>query len=341
MPTEATRVLTLRELNRALLARQMLDGRRRVPVAKAVGRLVAMQAQYAPSPYVALWARLTGFRKEQLTRALRNGTVIKSGVMRGTLHVVTRELYPYIQAAHIEAQRGRATGLGTDPERLAERWPDEPPEDPRALAGRLLGTDDRWTIAFTLRAMPWVRTAPLGEWPHNKPSPSVLWREPLAPPEEGAARVVRGYLSAYGPASREDVEQFTGFRRRQIDPALDRTRIFEDEQGRVLHDAPRAPLPDARTEAPVRFLPAFDSVILAHRDRARILPAAYLDTVLRRKNATTLATFTVDGFIAGSWKIDKARGRWKLWTEPFEPLPRRVREEVEREGERLVAFYES
>jgi DNA glycosylase AlkZ-like len=335
------RTLTLGELNRALLARQMLLERRRLPVVRAVGRLVALQAQYSPSPYVALWSRVRGFRKEQLTRALVTGTVVKGSVMRGTLHVVTRDLFPSIVAAHIESQRGRLKKIGTDPERVAQQWPDEPVADPYPLAGRLLGTDDRWTIAFTLRAMPWLRTAPIGEWPHNKPSPNVLWREPLAPPDEGAQRVVRDYLAAYGPASRDDVEQFTSFRRGQIDPALDGTRRFEDERGRVLHDVARAPLPDASIAAPVRFLPSFDSIILAHRDRSRILPDPYLNTVLRRKNATTLATFTVDGFIAGAWKIERIRGRWKLRIEPFEPLPQRVRDEVEREGERLTAFYES
>jgi hypothetical protein len=336
-----TRVLTLRELNRTLLARQMLLVRGRVGVVRAVGRLVALQAQYAPSPYVSLWSRLASFRKDQLTRALVSGTVIKANVMRGTLHVVTRDLYPFIVAAHIESQRGRIEGLGTDPEWLTQQWPDEPVADPDALAARLLGTDDPWTIAFTLRAMAWVRTAPRGEWPHHKPSPAVVWRDPLASPEEGARRVAHAYLAAYGPASREDVEQFTSFKLRQIAPALDRLRTFEDEQGRTLYDVPRALLSPEGTEAPVRFLPPFDSIILAHRDRSRILPNEYYETVIRRKNATTLATFTVDGFIAGSWTVDRKRGRWSIDLEPFAPLPRGTRADVAREGEQFVAFYES
>ncbi len=63
------KTLTLRELNRTLLARQLLVERSRLTPVSAVERLVALQAQYAPSPYVALWSRLDGFRKEQLTRA--------------------------------------------------------------------------------------------------------------------------------------------------------------------------------------------------------------------------------------------------------------------------------
>jgi hypothetical protein len=312
-----------------------------MPLVRAVGRLVALQAQYPPSPYVALWSRVAGFRKEQLTRALTDGSVIKAGVMRGTLHVVTRDLYPFIQSAHIASQQGRIEGIGTDPVALAAQWPEEPVQDAYALAGRLLGTDDRWTIAFTLRAMPWVRLPPTGDWPHTKPRQSVLWDEPLAAPEEGAARVVRDYLAAYGPASRDDVEQFTSYKVRQIAPALEGMRTFEDEQGRILYDVPRGLLSSKKTKAPVRFLPAFDSIILAHRDRSRILPDAYRETVLRPKNTVTRATFTVEGFIAGAWKIEKQRGRWKLELDPFEPLPKRVRDEVDREGDGLVAFYES
>jgi hypothetical protein len=262
-------------------------------------------------------------------------------VMRGTLHVVTRDLYPYIVSAHIESQQRRIESLATDPVALAARWPEEPVEDARALAGRLLGTDDRWTIDFTLRAMPWVRLPPVGEWPHTKPTPSVLWRDPLPPPDAGAARVVRDYLAAYGPASRDDVEQFTFFKVRQIAPALEGMRTFEDEEGRTLYDVPRGPLSAENTKAPVRFLPAFDSIILAHRDRSRILPDEYRETVLRPKNAVTRATFTVDGFIAGAWKTEKQRGRWKLELEQYEPLPKRVRGEVDRERAALVAFYES
>lgn len=333
------RTLTAGELNRTLLQRQLLLERRRRSLTGAVDRLVALQAQYAPSPYVALWSRVAGFRKEQLTDALRSGSVLKAGVMRGTLHVVTRELYPFIEAAHIDSQRGRVEGRGMDPAGLAARWPDGPVDDADALAAELLGTDDRWTIAFTLRAMPWVRTAPVGVWPHTKPSPSVLWREPLASPEAGAARVVRGYLAAYGPAAREDVEQFTSFKVRQIEPALAGLPTFADEAGRTLFDVPRATITPAATPAPVRFLPPFDSILLAHRDRSRILPDAYREVVLRRRNATTLATFTVDGRVAGSWRAVRSRRRYRVDVEPFSPLPAKARGEVEAQRDALERFY--
>src|SRR5438045_9340747 len=93
------RVLTLRELNRALLERQLLLKRQRLTVPRAIERLCALQAQYAPSPYIALWSRLTGFRKEQLTRALEDRTAVKSSLFRITLHLTSAGDHPYFAAA--------------------------------------------------------------------------------------------------------------------------------------------------------------------------------------------------------------------------------------------------
>ena len=337
------RELTVRELNRTLLARQLLLERRRISVVKAVEKLVALQAQYAPSPYVALWTRLERFRKEQLTKALAGGSVVKAGSLRTTLHVMGAREYPWIVSAYIESESGRIGGLGIDLEVLRAAIPDAPISSHESfeLGHRVLETDDRWTVAFALRALPGVRTAPIGPWPHTKPSPWVLWRDELPPPDEAGVRVVRQYLAAYGPASREDIVQFTSFKVRQIEPALDGLRTFADEHGRTLYDVPRAPLVPADASTPVRFLPAFDSIILAHRDRSRIVPPEYLDAVFNTKNATTKQTFTVDGFVAGAWRVERSRGRWKLSVEPFAPLSAKVRRQVDAEGARLVAFYHS
>jgi len=332
------RVLSPGELNRTLLARQLLLERKRIPVVKAVERLVALQAQYAPSPYVALWSRVEGFRKERLTNALTDGTIIKTGSLRSTLHVLSGDEFPYLISAFIDAQRGRTAGLGVDIEALRAAIPDEPltNRELTALGHQVLGTDDPWTVSFAYRALPFVRTAPVGPWPHTKASPYVLWREPLPDAQVSSARVVLRYIAAYGPASRDDVAQFTFFKFRQIDPALEGLRTFEDEQGVTLYDVARAPLAAADAPAPVRFLPAFDSIILAHRDRSRILPDAYRDTVINKKNATTKNTFTVDGLVAGAWRIEKK----KLVLDPFAPLPLQARREVEAESARLVSFYE-
>jgi hypothetical protein len=329
--------VNLRELNRTLLVRQMLLERKRVPVAKAVARLVALQAQYAPSPYVALWSRLEGLSKAQVDRAFARGSIVSAGTLRSTLHVMAATEYPSIEAACIDTQRGRIANLGVDVAALRDALPDGPLDsaETRALASRVFGTDDEWTIAFSMRALPFVRTPPVGPWPHTKPPPYMLHRDPLPDAAGAASRVVRAYVAAYGPATRNDVEQYTGFRIRQIAPALEQLRSFEGADGETYYDLARAPRADARVNAPVRFLPAFDSVILAHRDRARIVPTEYMDAVFNKKNATTKNTFTVDGFVAGAWRIEKQ----KLAVEPFVPLPLKARREVDAEGARLLAWY--
>jgi len=329
--------VTLRELNRTLLLRQLLLDRKRVSLIKVVTKLVALQAQYAPSPYVALWSRIEGFRKEQLTRSLAVGAVVKAGSLRTTLHVMARDEFPYLAAAYVESERGRTEGLGVDVALLRAALPDGPVTSAELfeLGYQVLGTDDRWTVAFAYRALPFVRTAPVGEWPHTKPSPFALWHEPLPDAQESAIRVVRQYLAAYGPATRDDIVQYTSFKVRQIEPALEGLPTFVAEDGRTLYDTPRAPRARSDARAPVRFLPAFDSIILAHRDRARIVPPEYAEAVFNKRNATTKNTFTVDGFVAGAWRIERKR----LALEPFAPLPARVRREVEAEGERLLAWY--
>ncbi|MCE7002319.1 winged helix DNA-binding domain-containing protein [Kibdelosporangium philippinense] len=80
-------MLSDRELTVAYLARQMLLERLDRPVGRAVQALGALQAQYSPSPYVALFARLASFDAGQLESALKRGSVVKSTLMRGTLHL--------------------------------------------------------------------------------------------------------------------------------------------------------------------------------------------------------------------------------------------------------------
>jgi hypothetical protein len=126
-----------------------------------------------------------------------------------------------------------------------------------------------------------------------------------------------------------------------VRPGLERLKLrtFRDESGRVLLDLPRAPLPDETTPAPVRFLPKWDHSLLGYDDRTRILPAELQATVIR-KNGDVLPTFLVDGVVAGVWSTARAKDKATLRLEPFAPLPRKVRTELEDEGERLVRWVE-
>jgi len=315
-----------RELNRTLLARQLLLERVELPVADAASRLLALQAQWAPSAYVALWSRLRSVRKEDVT------ALVKATTLRGTVHVMSHELFPALVSAKIEAVRGRTENLGVDIDALRRAIPRRAVsgDELREIARDALGTDDRWTVEFALRALPFVRDGLVGPWPHTKPGTIRLWREPLPDAQESATRVVHAYLTAFGPATRDDVERFTAFKIRQIAPALTGLDV-----GHGYYDVPDAPRVSSRVRAPVRFLPAFDSALLAHLYTGRLVPREHVDAVYNRKNAMCKSTFTVDGFVAGTWRVERRR----LVVEPFAPLPAKARREVDAEGERLLAWW--
>jgi hypothetical protein len=340
------RVLSRRELNRALLARQLLLARRTLPVQRAVERLCALQAQYSPSPYIALWSRLPDFRKDALTRALERRQVVRATLMRITLHLVsasdyryfaavwmpaTQEMTPRVTAQLLAELSARVQALATDPTTHAEI---------EAVAAEAMG--GRWR---TRCLAPMIQLAPAGTWRfHGRPQLQVMQAYlgvDLPSREDGAERLVRSYLAAFGPATQTDLLRFAGMRAGDVRPGLERVdlRRFRDESGRVLLDLPRGPLPDPDTTVPVRFLPKWDHALLAYDDRTRILPKELQPTVIR-KNGDVLPTFIVDGVVAGMWDIERKRDRATLVLQPFAPLPRKAKGELRAEGERLVRWIE-
>lgn len=333
--------LTLRELNRTLLARQLLLGRTKLPVTRAVERVGPLQAQYVPSSYVALWSRLAGFSKAKLTRALARGSVVQSSAVRTTLHLTSRADYPHFAAAYLAPQLARAERLAPDLAELraAVARAAEHGGDIRAAAGEALQTDDPWKIAFALRAFPWVRLYPAGTWGQPPGGSSAVWKGALPSTADGTLHAVRRYLAAFGPATRKDVEHFLKLPVAQLKPALAETRVVEIGN-ETYFDVPRGEYVSARTPAPPRFLHSFDSAFLAHDDKSRIVAREYRDVVYRKQNATMHPCFLVDGFVAGTWKIERARQKATLTLRPFAPLPRAHRRELVEEGERLVRWYE-
>lgn len=343
----AERVLTLRELNRALLARQLLLERRRLAPARAVERLCALQAQYAPSPYVALWSRTVGFRKEQLTRALEERHVVKSQLFRITLHMTSARDYPYFAAAWLPAAQEMTPRVTPDTlARLSRTVLAAATKEPITHAQlEALGAEEMGGRWRTRTLAPLLHLPPSGTWGFHG-SPSLLamqaWLGAELPSrEEGAEHLVRSYLAAFGPATQQDLLRFAGVRAGDLRAGVEALtlRRYRDERGRELLDLPRAPLPDGDTPAPVRFLPKWDSSLLAYAppERTRILPERFRSIVIG-KNGDVLPTILVDGFVAATWNVDRRRG---LEVKPLRRLTRAERGEIDAEGERLVDFYRS
>jgi hypothetical protein len=350
----ADRVLSRRDLNRALLARQLLLERHALSAVKAVERLGGLQAQSTPSPYLSLWTRLEGFERDELTKALEGRRLVKALLQRGTLHIVTPGDYWAISTARRE--------LG------GVLWPPAyealvPKSVLRKLAGLALveleagertfkemrgllepHAQGAATPTFLWRRVQGqasiVHVPPSGIWGYGghgvyAAATGRLGGEP-PPAREAFDHLVRRYLSSYGPATKQDVGQWAGIPRLQpIVESLERlsVRTFVDEQGRRLHDLPRAPRPDPDTPAPPRLVPRFDNLVLSHADRSRILGDVPPSRIVT-KNGIVHATILVDGFVAGTWQLE--RGRVVL--EPFGRLGAAARRALKVEAERLEAF---
>jgi DNA glycosylase AlkZ-like len=339
------RVLTLQELNRATLARQLLLERRRLPVVRAIERLAGMQAQWPPSPYVGLWSRLDGFQRESLERALVRGDVVKATLMRSTLHLVSRRDYSAYWTALHDLPWGPPAAR-PNAQRIAEHVPAFVGDGTVTMSDALSWLEAEhglrdlharrvWHIA---RVHAHVHHAPRTALWTNRPAAVYARVEGHERMERLAAvvHVVRAYLAAFGPATRADIAEWSGLRVRDAAPALDALeplRRFRSEEGRELLDLPRAPLPPADARVPVRFLPKWDNLLLAHADRRRVLRDEHRKTIIF-KNGDVGQTFLVDGVVAGTWTLE--RGRVAL--QPFDPLPRVTRRAVEDEAARLEAW---
>ena len=355
------RTLTLRELNRAMLARQMLLAREKLTVVSAIERLVALQAQWSPSPYVALWSRVRDFKREALWEAIeKKRTVVRARLMRGTLHLVSsRDFYAFAVATQ-DLQRGAwnqlQIGHGVDPKvvaRLAVSYARTPRQKDDVVAHitktvGALGGPYNWLIwRFISAHADLVAAPPSGRWDHGGTDhPYVAaryWIKNGSRPSEDAAleRLVTRYLAAFGPASLADIAKFSGQVPARVRPVLERLRpklaTFADEKRRVLYDLARAPLPSADVNAPVRYLPRWDEALIAYQDRDRITPKKHLPA-LYAKNGIIEASLLVDGFVSGIWALERTKTDATIRVRTFMRLSPRDRASAESEGERLARF---
>jgi hypothetical protein len=328
------------ELGRATLARQLLLARERVEVVAAVERLGGLQAQEPRPPFVALWSRLEGFAADDLRRALASGKVLRATMMRATLHLMSARdvrvlrsaLQPALSDAMRGALKGRDGGFTVDEllpaaeellpatfnelrPQLLERFP-EANERALGYAVRtnlpvaMVPSEDRWGFPrdATFRAVKVTR----------KPRPDEL---------------ARRYLGAFGPATAADLQTWSGLK--GTAEVLEGMELWSatDPRGRTVYDLPDAPRPTGGEDPPARLLPDFDSLMLAHADRSRIIDDAHRGKVAT-KNLRIRATFLVGGRVAGTWA---PKGK-RVELAPFGRVAKAARAELEAEGEALTAF---
>lgn len=337
-----TRTLSRAELTAALAARQFLLEPSRLGPAAAIRALTPLQGQDPPAPYVALGARVERFTRARLEAALARGTVVKTTLMRATLHLAPAADYPaYAQLAR-QARLRRWRKLYAHLDEVAvtaelREWLREPRsnDEIRERVRRYDGIPDGdWQpVMFARTLLPLVQLPPAGSWGERRRPRFAVWPGPMPDPEEAATLVARRYLSAFGPASRADLAAWAGLSQRDFAPALERlaTVSFRDERGRELLDLPRRPLPPAGTRVPVRFLARWDQALLAHADRERVIPPELLPLRLGLSGAQTVI---VDGQVAGTWLLERGPRRVQVGVVLYRAVSRAARAEIRAEAER-------
>ncbi|OXS58872.1 hypothetical protein B1A99_12985 [Cohnella sp. CIP 111063] len=352
-------VLSRRQLNRALLERQLLIRRRTLSAREAIEHLVGMQAQAPTPPYFGLWTRLEGFRQDELAELIRSRQAVRIALMRSTIHLVSArdalELRPLVQPAMdrgLKATHGKLLE-GVDEAELAAAARKLIEERPMTFQeiGERLASDNRWhgrdvgvlgAAARTLLSL--VQVPPRGLWGESGPAAHTtvkvwLGSEEAAAGPDSLEHMLERYLAAFGPATVQDMQAWCGLTRlgEVVKRMRPRLRVFRDEQGRELFDVPNAPLPDEDMPISPRFVAEFDNVLLSHADRARIISEEDRKRVFTI-NGIIRPTFLIDGFVAGMWSLVRERGSAALVITPFRPLSPQDRDALAEEGERLLSF---
>jgi hypothetical protein len=344
-------ILSQRQLNRALLARQRLLERSTWPLPEVLEQIGGLQAQYAPSAYIGLWSRMEGFDRPALTNALERRTVIQGTLLRATIHIVSAADYWPLTAA---VRRTRREWFERVSRREIDRLDmagavavvrDTLAGGPRRMAeleAAVMGAGHpkqaaRWAGMY----IDLVRVPPSGTWERRRADLYALAEDWLPPTdtteEDGLELIIERYLGAFGPAGLADIGSWAGLPPALYKPIAARMdlREFRDEKGTQLLDLPDAPLPPADTPAPPRFLPTWDATLLVHARRTQILPEAFRPRVFNARTPQSVPTFLVDGQVAGSWHYESGQVR----IEPFAPLSRAVRRQLDDEARLLSSFH--
>lgn len=260
-------------------------------------------------------------------------------LMRGTIHLVKandalaiRPLVAEVMRRGLASNKPVAAAAAAAPSlvevgtRLLSESPLNPTQLAAALADAYPGHDPALLSRAVRDLVPCVQIPPRGLWakagqptlttPTNwlgtdNPSPSLSIDD-----------LVLRYLKAFGPASIQDAQAWSGLTRltevfTRLRPQL---RTYSAPDGRELFDLASLSLPSEDVPAPVRFVAEFDNLLLSHADRTRVIANDHRREIITI-NGIVRGTVLIDGFVAAWWKATVTRTDATLRVTPLAPSP--------------------
>ena len=333
--------------------------------------ILGLNAQGALNYQLSLWSRVEGLDRGFIRRALtEEKTLVRSWLMRNTVHIVPSRSFPLVRAALRESLMGEwnrwtvKTGSKEDPKSWEKHYPDvlESLAEGPLTANEILA-ELEWSREKGKRILHRViremslkgllcHASPSGPWYHDtehtfsrvdKWLPGVDIDE--VDRDEAKRRLVVGYLRGFGPASIRDFSYWTGMRVRDggdffklVEGSIEEIRITGQRAScYVLAEDLSDLLDNDDIPSIARLLPQFDSLIMGHKDKERFIdPSSKSKIFLPR--ADVAATILLDGLVKGVWKMKREKKKWNLTIRAFEKLSEEDRSRVEGEVERLRKF---
>lgn len=347
--------ISLQQANRYLLNRQHLMTPCDDPL-QAVRDACGLQAQIPSTPALSLRARVARFSLADYDRMLtEERSLVRTWAMRGTVHTLPSALLSrytriYTEGQDLSPAASQALQLLKDRpgtrSQLAERAVAELGVSPEK-AGEMFGP---W--GGVLRTL--ARHALTVHMPvEGADVPVVLTEQWLGQAPEPATReeledaLLQDYLRGYGPATMQDFAYFLTWPLSRVRPLFERAKGLAEvrlEGSKLPHFLPEADLPtllaaDSEQDVPVRILPRFDSVLLAHRDKGRIIDPAHR-TLVFRPAAVVEATVLVGGRVTATWRMKRTTRELQIAYQPFRKgRSAKAPRAVEAEFKRLARWY--
>ena len=368
--------LSLETLSRLYLIKHHLFKKaRKTDLVTVISDVCGLHAQAATTPYLSLWNRVEDFEDALLDKALYKAkSLVKTWTMRGTLHVIPSADLPIYNRALRRMwfeHHGRFMRAPDWPPK-EERRNIIYPKILEALAQRPLkrkDLNDKVRSFLKVDSRPYNRlfsgwggilkeTAYEGLAVHAQPveRESCFARLDKWLPhidlsrigeEEAHEKLLVRYLHGYGPATKQDFCLWSGLTASDAKEAIENAGSITEEvkvegaKGVFLllkQDFKRLGSIDLDEKAPPCLLPKYDSLLLGHKDRTRIISDEHRQRVFKPKAGDIAATVLVNGRIVGTWRHKKTKRMLTIMITPFEKIAKEDLRKIEHKAKDLSQY---